>query len=200
MYSIWSRLRKRRIVISETSREKVIDIAYISPMGIVKTKVLIHEELWFPKICRLVEEKVKSFLARLVTTPRNGRKLLQMFKSPKASWTELIIDFGLVPTHCNEYLPVLVNEYSRFPIVELVRSTYSNAVIPCLDKIFSEYGIPEVVRSDNGHFTIVNSTSLRSIWVLFTEKLLLTGPLLTVKWRGSCVLWWKVRKRVTIHT
>lgn len=125
MYSIWSRLRKRRIVISETSREKLIDIAYISPMGIVKTKVLIHEEVWFPKICRLVEEKVKSFLARLVTTPRNGRKLLQMFESPKASWTELSIDFGLVPTHCNEYLPVLINEYCSY---QWVWNTWSSAV------------------------------------------------------------------------
>ena len=71
-------------------------------------------------------------------------------KLPKAPWTELSIDFGLAPTGSNEYLLVLIDDYSRFPVVELVRSTSSNAVIPCLDKIFAEYGIPEVVQSDNG--------------------------------------------------
>ena len=75
---------------------------------------------------------------------------LQMSKLPKAPWTELSIDFGLAPTGSNEYLSVLIHDYSRFPVVELLRSTSPNTVIPCLDKIFAEYGIPEVVQSDNG--------------------------------------------------
>ena len=73
-----------------------------------------------------------------------------MSELPQAPWTELSIDFSLVPTASNEHLPVVIDKYSRLPIVELVRSTSSSSFIPCLDKIFSEYGIPEVVRSDNG--------------------------------------------------
>ena len=44
----------------------------------------------------------------------------------------------------------MLDEYSRFPIVEIVSSTSANVVIPKLDKIFSEYGIVDVVKSDNG--------------------------------------------------
>lgn len=73
-----------------------------------------------------------------------------MSELPNQPWAELSIDFGLAPTGSNEYLIVLIDDYSRFPIVELVRTTCSNPVIPCLDKIFSEFRIPEVVRSDNG--------------------------------------------------
>ena len=69
-----------------------------------------------------------------------------MSELPKQPWTELSIDFGLTPTGSNEYLLVLIDDHSRFPIVEVVRSTSSNAVITCLDKIFPEYGIPEVLR------------------------------------------------------
>ena len=143
-------LRGHRIVIPETLREKVIDIAHEGHMGIVKTKALIREKVWFPKIDQMVEEKVKSCLACQATTPKNAKEPLQMSKLPKAPWTELSIDFGLAPTGSSEYLLVLIDDYSRFPAVQLVRSTSSNAFIPCLDKIFAEYGIPEVVRSDNG--------------------------------------------------
>ena len=47
-------------------------------------------------------------------------------------------------------LLVLIDDYSRFPLVEIVRWTSSKVVTPYLDKIFSEYGIPEVVQTDNG--------------------------------------------------
>ena len=143
-------LRGHRIVIPETLREKVIDITHEGHMGIVKTKALIREKVWFPKIDQMVEENVKSCLGCQATTPSNAKEPLQMSKLPKAPWTELSIDFGLAPTGSNEYLLVLIDDYSRFPVVELVRSTSSNAVTPCLDKIFAEYGIPEVLRSDNG--------------------------------------------------
>ena len=43
-----------------------------------------------------------------------------------------------------------MDEYSRFPIVEIDSSTSANVVIPKLDKIFSEYGIVDIVKSDNG--------------------------------------------------
>ena len=95
-----------------------------------------------------MEKKVKSCLACL-TTLMNAREPLQMSNLPKAPWTELSMNFGLAPTGSNEYLLVLIDDYSRFPLVEIVRSTSSKVAIPYLDKIFSEYGIPEVVRTDN---------------------------------------------------
>ena len=45
---------------------------------------------------------------------------------------------------------VAIDEYSRFPEVEITRSTSAYSTIPKLDKIFSTHGIPEVVKSDNG--------------------------------------------------
>jgi len=48
------------------------------------------------------------------------------------------------------YLLVAIDEYSRFPEVEITTSTSANYTIPKLDKIFSINGIPEVVKSDNG--------------------------------------------------
>ena len=45
---------------------------------------------------------------------------------------------------------VVVDEFSRFPEVELLTSTSAKAVVPKLDAIFSRQGVPDILKSDNG--------------------------------------------------
>ena len=48
------------------------------------------------------------------------------------------------------YCLVVIDEYSRFPVIEQVKSTAARSVIPVLAKIFATHGIPEVLKTDNG--------------------------------------------------
>ena len=64
-----------------------------------------------------------------------------------ARWREVSIDFCDVAGH---YVLVVIDDYSRFPEVEVVHSTSAKAVISKLDCIFATYGVPQVVKSDNG--------------------------------------------------
>ena len=45
---------------------------------------------------------------------------------------------------------LITDDYSRYPVVEIVKSTSAVTVIPKLDKVFSEFAVPDVVKSDNG--------------------------------------------------
>ena len=45
---------------------------------------------------------------------------------------------------------VVVDEYKRYPIVDIPKSVSHRCVIPWLDQIFSMFSIPEVVKTDNG--------------------------------------------------
>ena len=54
----------------------------------------------------------------------------------------------LFPT--GELALVVVDEYSRYPELEIVASTSMSAVRPKLEKIFAIHGIPGLVKSDNG--------------------------------------------------
>ena len=59
------------------------------------------------------------------------------------------MDFcGPFPT--GEMLFVVIDEYSRFPEVEIMRSTTAQAVNLSLAKIFATHGLPEKITSDNG--------------------------------------------------
>ena len=48
-----------------------------------------------------------------------------------------------------EQLLVIVDDYSRFPEVEIVHSTSAQATIPELDATLARHGIPNIVRTDN---------------------------------------------------
>ena len=68
---------------------------------------------------------------------------------PKGPQEKVHIDFqGPLPSR--DYLLVVKDRYSRFPEVEIVRSTKASVMIPKLDKIFSVRGIPETVKTNNG--------------------------------------------------
>ena len=78
---------------------------------------------------------------------------------PEAPWRELSADF-YGPLSTDEYFLVIIDEYSIYPVVEIVQSTSANTVIHVFDNVMSMFDIPEVLKSDNGpHF---NSEHLRS--------------------------------------
>ena len=56
--------------------------------------------------------------------------------------------YGPLPS--GEHLLVVIDRYSRYPEVEIVRSTKASSVIPKLDKMFATHGIPDTITSDNG--------------------------------------------------
>ena len=59
------------------------------------------------------------------------------------------MDFcGPLPT--GETLLVVVDSYSKFPEVEIMKSTTASAVTNRLDRIFAVHGIPSEIYSDNG--------------------------------------------------
>jgi len=112
-----------------------------------KTKALLREKIWFPGIDNMVETQVRSCLPCAAATPMETREPLRMSELPEGPWTCVSVDFAEVH---GSYLLVLYDEYSRFPVVDIISSLSSNTVIPKIDKIFSEFGIPSVLRSDNG--------------------------------------------------
>ena len=68
---------------------------------------------------------------------------------PERAWQEIAVDLlGPLPT--GEHLRVVVDYFSRWMEVDVLRSTTSAAVIKCLDSHFARYGVPAGLRTDNG--------------------------------------------------
>ena len=109
-----------------------------------------------------------------------------MSKMPDAPWDKVHLDFyGPLPS--GEYLLVVIDRYSGYPEVEIVRSTKASVVIPKLDKVFATHGIPSVVKADNGPLSTVTISKGISIpWELNVSPQLQNGHNAMPKLRGLC--------------
>ena len=95
---------------------------------------LLREKVWFPCIDQMTDNAIKRCVPCQSATPRTAYEPLNMTPLPETPWRELSTDFyGPLPT--GEYLLVIIDEYSRYPVVEILRSTSANTVIPVFDKV-----------------------------------------------------------------
>ncbi|VDI02758.1 Hypothetical predicted protein [Mytilus galloprovincialis] len=142
-------LHDNRIVIPKDLQMRVIDLAHEGHQGIVRTKQLLREKVYFPGIDKLVEQTCKSCIPCLASTPKNVFEPLQMSEIPNNVWENLSMDFcGPFPN--GYYVMVIIDEYSRYPVIETLTSLTAKSVIPLLDKTFSIFGIPKELKTDNG--------------------------------------------------
>ena len=70
-------------------------------------------------------------------------------KFPDGPWEDLAIDL-MGPLPNGENILVVVDYYSRFFEVAIMKSTTSDKVILELERIFSIHGIPLSIKTDNG--------------------------------------------------
>lgn len=74
---------------------------------------------------------------------------LHMSELPSSQWEQVGGDFcGPFPS--GDYLLVVIDEYSRYPEVEILQSTSARVTSPKLDKIFSALGILLEIKTHNG--------------------------------------------------
>ena len=143
-------LRGHRIIIPNSLQKRVISIAHQAHQGIVKTKQCIREKVWFPGIDSMVEETIKACIPCQASNPQTpNREPIQPTPLPSEPWTCLSMDFS-GPFPSGDYLLIVVDDYSRFPEVEIVKSTSASSVIPKLENIFARQGFPTTVKTDNG--------------------------------------------------
>ena len=79
-------LRGHRILVPISLQEKIIDLAHVGHQGIVKTKQLLRETVWFPGLDKKVEDIVKSCPACQLVTDTTTKVPLNPSKLPAGPW------------------------------------------------------------------------------------------------------------------
>ena len=90
------------------------------------------------------------------------RETLQYIETPQTTWEQLGLDiFTLRNT---QYL-LVIDYFSRFPVVKQLQSLHSLSVIKHLKDIFTEIGIPRCIVSDGGtQFTSQEFQDFTKTW------------------------------------
>lgn len=166
-------LRGYKIVIPKSLRQRVLELAHESHQGIVAMKGRLRSKVWWPGIDKDVETFVKKCKECLLISLPNKPEPLNPTKFPTNAWEAIALDFkGPLPS--GEYLLVVVDYYSKFTLIEVLKSITASNLSKCLRKIFSSFGPPVSIRADNG--SQINCEEFKSFCREFDIKLVFSTP------------------------
>ena len=142
-------LRGTRIVIPKKLRPRVLSLAHEGHLGIIGTKQKLRSKVWLPEMEKDAEKHCKTCYGCQLVSRSSPPEPIRSTALPTGPWRDLAIDLlGPLPT--GESILVVVDYYSRYYEIDIMRSTVASKVISSLEEIFARHGLPESLTSDNG--------------------------------------------------
>ena len=129
-------LKGNQIVVPPTLRAEVIGLAHEGHQNADKTLSLLRQNNWFPKMRKSVLDYVESCRPCLAAIPQVTPEPLQPNMLPERAWKDVHADFK-GPIGGKYYFHVMIDQYSKYPEVDILKSTSFKKLRPCLDRIFS---------------------------------------------------------------
>ena len=142
-------LRGSQIVFPESLQTDIIGLAHEGHQFAEKTLQLLRQTCWFPGMRKQVLSCVESCLPCNAAPAHTPSVPLEPNLLPDRPWQRLHADLkGAIEGRC--YLHVIIDQYSKYPEVNLVTSTSFKKLKLVLDHVFATHGYPETVTTDNG--------------------------------------------------
>lgn len=142
-------MRGTRLVIPQALRARVLELAHEGHQGIGKAKSRLRSKVWWPKVDAEAEKMCKTCHGCQVVGRYPALEPMVQVVPPSGPWPDCSADL-LCPLPSGENLLVVVDYYSRYFEVVILRTTTSTKIIEALTPIFARFGVPCSPRTDNG--------------------------------------------------
>lgn len=141
-------MRGLRVVVPEALQTQILEELHRGHFGIVKTKSLARNYVFWPGIDNDIEKMIKSCYACNIHQSNPSKTVLHPWQISKYPLERVHVDFcGPIQ---GKYFFVFMDSYSKWPEVVEVPKLTTQITIEVLKDIFSRFGIPEMIVSDNG--------------------------------------------------
>lgn len=121
-------LRVTRIIIPIKLRKQTLDLAHQGHPGMTLMKQRLRSKVWWPKNDSNVEEHVKNCQSCFLVSAPSVPEPMKRTVLPAKAWEFVAIDLcGPLPS--GHHLFVIVDYYSRFVEVEILKKIDSNEII-----------------------------------------------------------------------
>ena len=139
--------RGNRVIIPKSMRSEMLKLMHSSHMGIVKTKQLARDLIFWPGMSKEIEEMVKKCEICLQYQNKQPKEPMIIHEIPSLPWNKVATD--LFELDGNYYI-VMVDYYSNFIEVSPLPDTKTSTVLKVIKSNIARYGIMETLVSDNG--------------------------------------------------
>lgn len=137
-----------RIVVPPKLRSNVLEALHEGHMGVVKMKSLVRSYIWWPGIDHQIGEMAKSCSGCQQTQKLPAPAPVHRWEWPTAPWQRIHVDYA--GPFLDRMFLVMVDAYSKWPDVFMVKSATTTKTVKVLRTLFARTGLPERLVSDNG--------------------------------------------------
>ncbi|XP_053699347.1 uncharacterized protein K02A2.6-like [Sabethes cyaneus] len=141
-------MMSNRLVVPENLRKRIMKQLHRGHPGMERMKAVARSHVYWPGI----DDNIADFVKRCdncITHSKTPTKVpLQSWPLAQSPWERIHIDFA-GPINGLHFL-VVVDAFSKWPEIRIVRSPTTAAVTEFLSELFARFGIPNVIVSDNG--------------------------------------------------
>ena len=112
----------------------VVKLAHVGHQGIYKTKEALRSKVYFVNMDKAVEAEILRCIPRQAVGKEKAPAKLKIMPLPDKVWRIVNMDY-IGPFPNGNYLFVAIDQRSRYPEVEFVKSTSATVLINALDRI-----------------------------------------------------------------
>ena len=123
-------------------------MAHEGHQGNVKTKQRLRSKVWWPNIDKETEKVCRTCHGcQVVQLPSRPEPMVRT-RLPESPWEIIACDL-LGPIDNNIYI-LVIDYYSRWIEIDILKSITSSKIVQSLDRMFLTHGLPCELTSDNG--------------------------------------------------
>ncbi|XP_061892242.1 uncharacterized protein K02A2.6-like [Entelurus aequoreus] len=137
-----------RVVVPPALRPQLLKELHAGHPGMVKMKAIARSHVWWPGLDAQIEQQARTCSTCQRNQKNPALSPLHTWPWPGSPWQRIHVDFA-GPFEGHMFL-VVVDAYSRWPEVQVMKTTTTEKTVQALRSMFARNGVPETLVSDNG--------------------------------------------------
>ena len=139
--------RNQRLIMPHSERLETLKVLHLGHYTVNKMQLRALETVYWPGINKDILKHYQSCKTCIKYSKSQRSEPLQSHPTPEVPWHTVATD--LFETKNSKYL-LIVDYYSRFPVLCKLGSTTSRVLVQEMKAVFAKLGVPNVIVSDGG--------------------------------------------------
>ena len=139
--------KSHRLIVLHSKRLETLKVLHMGHYATDKMQLRALETVYWPGINKDTVKQYQSCKTCIQHSKSQRSEPLQSYPTPSLPWHTVATD--LFELKNSKYL-LIVDYYSRFPVLHKLTSTTSKVLIQELKAVFTEMGVPTTIVSDGG--------------------------------------------------
>ena len=139
--------KNHRLIMPYSERLQTLKVLHLGHYTVDKMQLRALETVYWPGINKDILKCYQSCKTCIKYSKSQRNEPLQSHPTPVVPWHMVATD--LFETKNSKYL-LIVDYYSKFPVLRKLSSTTSRVLIQEMKAVFTELGVPSVIVSDGG--------------------------------------------------